>query len=61
MNNNEGRCCGKDVIKRITCDVKNCEYHDGENKCTAGHITVGPVSAQTSGETLCATFKTKTE
>ena len=62
MNNKEGRCCGsKEVIKGITCDVKNCQYHDSDNKCMAGHIIVGPGSASTSSETLCATFKTKTE
>lgn len=61
MNNNEGKCCGKNVIKGISCDVRNCEYHDGECYCTAGHIKVGPSSASSSGETLCATFKTKAE
>ena len=51
--------CGK--IKGITCDVKSCEFNDGENECTAGHISVGPCDASCSDETICATFRPKTE
>ena len=51
----------KDHIKGIKCDVKNCVYHDGESRCTAGEITVGPTYASTSGDTACATFKPNTE
>ena len=28
-------------IKGISCDVKNCKYHDKANNCMAGHINVG--------------------
>ncbi|MBQ8175228.1 MAG: DUF1540 domain-containing protein [Clostridia bacterium] len=48
-------------IKGITCDVKNCMYHDKENCCTAGEIAVGPSYALSSSETVCATFKPKEE
>jgi len=56
-------CNSKDYgckhIKGIKCDVKNCYYHNAETFCTAEQISVGPQSADTSGETLCATFKPK--
>lgn len=60
MNNNtEEKCCSKDVkhIQGITCDVKNCVYHDCDTYCTAGQIAVGPSFATSSSETVCATFK----
>ncbi len=61
--NNEKSCCGnaKSVIKGITCDVVTCQYHTGEGHCTAGHIKVGPSQAEVSRETLCTTFKNRTE
>ena len=63
--NNEKRCCGnpnpKKVIPGITCEVTNCQYHESDGHCTAGHINVGPHAAQASRETLCETFKNKTE
>ena len=62
--NNEKNCCGnssKNVIKGITCDVVTCQYHTGEGNCTAGHIKVGPHQAEVSRETLCTTFKNRTE
>ncbi|MBP5209744.1 MAG: DUF1540 domain-containing protein [Clostridia bacterium] len=43
----------------VSCDVKECSYHDGKNTCTAGEISVGPAYAQTGSETVCATFKPK--
>ena len=51
-------CC-EHVNKGITCDVRNCVYHDRENCCMAGHIAVGPSYALSSSETVCATFKPK--
>ena len=56
---NDKKCC--DHIKGVCCDVKNCAYHDGETRCTAGEITVGPTYASTSGDTACATFKPNTD
>ena len=53
--------CGCKHIKGIKCNVKNCYYHDCDTYCTAGEIAVGPQSANTSGETLCATFKPKAD
>lgn len=60
--NTENRGCHSDKeckehIKGIHCDVKNCVYHDCETYCTAGQIAVGPSSATTGADTLCATFK----
>lgn len=46
-----------DEIKGISCEVKNCVYHDMANCCTAGHITVGSSSATKTAETKCETFK----
>ena len=43
--------------KSIVCDVRNCVYHDKDNHCTASQIAVGPSYAQSSSETVCATFK----
>ncbi len=51
--------CDCKPIKGIKCNVENCYYHDCETHCTAHEISVGPSSASTSGETLCATFKPK--
>lgn len=57
----EKRGCGtdssKEHIKGIRCDVKNCMYHDCETYCTATQIAVGPSSATSSADTVCATFK----
>ncbi len=55
--NSNDRCCKH--IKGIKCDVKNCYYHNAETYCTAEQISVGPQNADTSGDTLCATFKPK--
>ncbi len=46
-------------IKGITCDVTNCVFHGKENCCHAECIAVGPSYAQSSSETVCATFKPK--
>ena len=57
--NKKSGCCGGKHIKGIKCNVANCYYHDCDTYCTASEIAVGPHSAHTSGETLCATFKPK--
>lgn len=58
---NEGRneALGKNQKhnKGISCDVKNCIYHDGDTHCTAGKIAVGPSYATSCTDTVCATFK----
>lgn len=63
MKDDEMKECGTSCkkIKGITCDVKGCEYNDGKNECTAGHISVGPTDACCSDETVCATFRPKNE
>lgn len=44
-------------IKGISCEVKNCVYHDKANNCNAGHIKVGTTNATTMTETNCQTFE----
>ena len=44
-------------IKGISCDVKNCKYHDKTNNCNAGHIKVGNSNATSSTDTKCETFE----
>ena len=43
-------------ISGVTCDVRNCVYHDGDNYCCADRITVGSAAARNTSETKCATF-----
>lgn len=44
-------------IKGIKCSVENCAYNDGKNHCTANQVSVGPMNATSSTETVCATFR----
>lgn len=44
-------------IKGISCEVKNCKYHDKSNNCNAGHIRVGDMSATSISDTACETFE----
>ena len=48
-------------LKGVTCDVCQCVHHGKNNTCCAGMIAVGPHSASTSFETVCATFKAKSD
>ncbi len=57
MNHEKNECCKEKCLKGVSCDVKNCMYHDGDCKCTAKQISVGPGFASSSADTLCATFK----
>lgn len=63
MNNshddNPNRAKSLKHIKGISCDVKNCSYHDGDSYCTADQIAVGPSFATSCTDTVCATFKQK--
>ncbi|MBQ9779304.1 MAG: DUF1540 domain-containing protein [Clostridia bacterium] len=52
-------CCSERVNKGISCDVKNCQYHEGDCYCVAQKIAVGPSFATSSTDTVCATFKPK--
>ena len=54
---NSKKCASKEHIKGICCNVKNCVHHDCDTYCTADQIAVGPSSATSSAETVCATFK----
>lgn len=54
---NKKDCCCDHINKGISCDVKNCYYHQGESYCTADRIVVGPSFATSSTDTVCATFK----
>lgn len=57
--NDEKTPKGGKHIKGITCDVKNCVYHDGDAYCTADRIAVGPTYASSTSDTVCATFRPK--
>jgi len=48
-------------IGRITCDAHNCVYHDGDHYCTANRVTIGNLTALSSGDTRCATFEPRGE
>ncbi len=48
---------GNDYLNGVRCEVKNCHYHDHNHFCTAPEIKVGPQFANTSADTICATFK----
>ncbi len=50
---------GKKQLQGVLCDVKNCGYNDGHGGCTATMIAVGPTAATTGADTVCATFKPK--
>ena len=54
---NECKCEPKNHIEGIKCNVEHCAYHNGKNDCYAGCISVGPNNAESSSETVCATFK----
>lgn len=59
MSENVKKCsCGKYNVG-ISCNVQNCVYHAGDCHCVAEKISVGPNSASTSADTVCATFKQK--
>ena len=61
MEMNKKQDCCENVNEGITCDVKNCQYHDCETHCTAKQILVGPSKADTSTDTACTTFKPRCE
>jgi len=48
-------------IRGITCSVRNCVYNDGQCYCTAERINVGPCTACSCGDTVCATFENRHE
>lgn len=50
----------RENIEQISCSVRHCVYHDGELRCTAKRIAVGTTAATNCGETMCATFKPRT-
>lgn len=47
----------KHEIKEIKCNAENCIYNEDGCKCMAGHIEIGPSSAWSCADTLCATFE----
>lgn len=60
INNQQDPNKSRKHIKGVACDVKNCAYHNGESHCTAEQIAVGPSFATSCTDTVCATFKQKT-
>ncbi len=59
-NSTENGCKTCRSNQGVSCDVSNCVYHDGSCTCTAEKINVGPSYATSSTDTVCATFKQKT-
>lgn len=59
MNNTEKRY--EYQIQGVSCDAKNCVYNRAGNICDAGRIDIGTNNAKSSSETICATFKCKSE
>ncbi|MBO4212677.1 MAG: DUF1540 domain-containing protein [Clostridia bacterium] len=59
MNDKEKHCSHHN--EGISCDVTNCQYHCDGCHCSAKKIDVGPSSAVTSSDTICATFKPREE
>ena len=57
METMKNKNCCETVNKGISCDVKNCQYHEGDCYCTAEKIAVGPSYATSCTDTVCATFK----
>lgn len=51
MKNNLGNCCHTS----IDCEAHNCKYNHNLH-CAAEHIDIKGSEANTSRETLCATF-----
>jgi hypothetical protein len=52
--------CGcEKALSGIKCDVHNCVYNSVGCTCHAPEIAVGPSEAKSSSETVCATFKPK--
>jgi len=47
----------KDVNIGVSCDVQNCIYNDKNFHCMADKITVGPMNAVNTRDTICATFE----
>ena len=58
-HSNEQTCKTSHENNGVSCDVTNCIYHNGTNTCTAAKINVGPSYANSSTDTVCATFKQK--
>ncbi|MBQ9518229.1 MAG: DUF1540 domain-containing protein [Eubacterium sp.] len=44
-------------IRGISCEVKNCVFHNKNNNCTANRIKVGNPQATHESETKCETFE----
>ncbi len=40
----------------VSCEAKNCAYHDGDHYCTADRIKIGPSYARAKTDTVCITF-----
>ncbi len=56
MKDTENR---KKELKGVVCDACHCVHHGENNSCHASEISVGPHSACSTSETVCATFKPK--
>lgn len=57
MNKNKNRT----PISGIICNVISCAYNDKDGRCCATQIEVGPMSATSCTQTVCATYKPESE
>ena len=48
-------------LQGVCCDAVQCVHHGRDNTCHAKGISVGPHSAESVTETVCATFKAKSD
>ena len=50
-----------EIIPGLLCAVSSCEYNNGSGHCVASQVAIGPSRATCCAETVCATFKPKSE
>lgn len=48
-----------DCLTGVGCDVVNCKYHGGDDRCHADSIIVESHNALRKAETFCGTFEPK--
>ncbi len=50
-----------EAIAGIVCSVSHCDFNDGSGHCVAKQVEIGPMNAVSCTDTVCATFKPKSE
>ena len=51
----------EEIIPGIVCAVSSCEFNNGSGHCTATQVAIGPSRAVCCADTVCATYKPKSE